>query len=110
MHNYYSVYGGTSAQYPVYGAGGGAGGMMTGAAAAYYPYLNFGESSGGATSYTAGQGYGVHYPHHLYQYSAINATGGYPHHYGTPLTHTPPLQSGWFVDYTHLLTSTLQFS
>ncbi|KAA8521119.1 hypothetical protein F0562_011728 [Nyssa sinensis] len=93
--SYYStVYGGTTAQYPVYGAG--AGGMMTGAAAAaaFYPYMNFGEGSGGATSYTAavGQGYGVQYPHHLLQYS----TGGYTQHYGPPtsLAPTPPLHSG----------------
>ncbi|KAJ0085295.1 hypothetical protein Patl1_06958 [Pistacia atlantica] len=75
-------------------------GMMTGAAtAAFYPYLQFGEGSGGATAaagYTSGQGYGVQYPHHLFQYSAINATGGYPQHYGAPmsLAPTPALQSG----------------
>uniref|UniRef100_A0A5B6ZC04 Putative RNA-binding protein 24 isoform X2 n=1 Tax=Davidia involucrata TaxID=16924 RepID=A0A5B6ZC04_DAVIN len=86
--SYYSVYGGATAQYPVYGAG--AGGMTVAAAAAaaaFYPYLNFGEGSGGAAaSYTAaGQGYGVQYPHHLFQYSAINSTGGHPQHYGPPL-------------------------
>ncbi|CAL5370509.1 unnamed protein product [Camellia sinensis] len=61
------------------------------AAAAFYPYLNFGEGTNGtgeggggaATNYTtaaAGQGYGVQYPHHLFQYSAVaaamNSTGG----------------------------------
>ncbi|KAG5520309.1 hypothetical protein RHGRI_033022 [Rhododendron griersonianum] len=106
--SYYSVYGGAASQYPVYG--GGAGGMMTStaaaaaaAAAAFYPYLNyFGE----AGSTAAGQGYtGVQYPqqhhhghHHLFQYSAINSTGGYPHHYAAAapisLASTPPLQSG----------------
>ncbi|THG22156.1 hypothetical protein TEA_023599 [Camellia sinensis var. sinensis] len=116
--SYYGVYGGAASQYPIYGAG--AGGMMTGAAAAaaaaaaaFYPYLNFGEGTNGtggggggaATNYTtaaAGQGYGVQYPHHLFQYSAaaaaMNSTGGAygPHHYAAPvsLAPTPPLQSG----------------
>ena len=97
VQSYYSVYGGAAAQYPVYGAG--PGGMMTGAGAAFYPYLQFGEGSGGAAAsggYTSGQGYGVQYPHHLVQYSAINSTGGYPQHYGAPmsLAPTPALQSG----------------
>ncbi|KAF5946710.1 hypothetical protein HYC85_016938 [Camellia sinensis] len=117
-NSYYGVYGGAASQYPIYGAG--AGGMMTGAAAAaaaaaaaFYPYLNFGEGTNGtggggggaATNYTtaaAGQGYGVQYPHHLFQYSAaaaaMNSTGGAygPHHYAAPvsLAPTPPLQSG----------------
>ncbi|CAK9137949.1 unnamed protein product, partial [Ilex paraguariensis] len=84
---YYSLYGGATTQYPMYGAG---------AAAAYYPYLNFREGSGGAGNYNAGagQGYTVQYPHHLYQYSAINGTGGYQQHYGTHLPPTPLLQSG----------------
>lgn len=100
FQSYYSVYGGAAAQYPVYGAG--PGGMMTGAGAAFYPYLQFGEGSGGAAAsggYTSGQGYGVQYPHHLVQYSAINSTGGYPQHYGPPmsLAPTPALQSGLFA-------------
>ncbi|XP_057470019.1 uncharacterized protein LOC130758993 isoform X2 [Actinidia eriantha] len=102
--SYYNVYGGATSQYPIYSAG--AGGMLTSAAAAaaaaaFYPYLSFGEGSSGgaATSYTtAGQGYGVQYPHHhLFQYSG---TGGYPHHhYGAPisLAPTPPLQSVCFA-------------
>ncbi|KAL8133662.1 uncharacterized protein LOC141703939 isoform X2 [Apium graveolens] len=98
--NYYSVYGGAAAQYPMYGTG--AGGMISGAAAAaaaFYPYLNFGEGTTGATTgYTGGQSYGVQYPHHqLYQYSALNsAAAGYPHHYGAPmsLASTPGMQSG----------------
>ncbi|KAJ6693205.1 hypothetical protein OIU85_004014 [Salix viminalis] len=48
--------------------------------------------TGGATSYTAsGQSYGVQYPHHLFQYSAINSptTGGYPQHYGAPMSLAP---------------------
>ncbi|XP_057974236.1 uncharacterized protein LOC131162097 isoform X2 [Malania oleifera] len=108
--SYYSVYGGSNAQYPVYGAGG-AGGMMSGAtAAAFYPYIQFGEGSAGAGSYTAasGQSYGVHYPHHhhhhhLFQYStAINSTtgGAYPQHYAhapMSLAPTPPLQSVCFA-------------
>ncbi|XP_057490717.1 uncharacterized protein LOC130776488 isoform X2 [Actinidia eriantha] len=104
--SYYSVYGGATSQYPIYSTAG-AGGMLTSAAAAaaaaaaFYPYLSFGEGSSGgaATSYTtAGQGYGVQFPHHhLFQYSA---TGGYPHHhYGAPisLAPTPPLQSVRFA-------------
>uniref|UniRef100_A0A6N2KZV3 RRM domain-containing protein n=1 Tax=Salix viminalis TaxID=40686 RepID=A0A6N2KZV3_SALVM len=88
--SYYNMYGGAAAQYPVYGTG--HGGMMNGAAAAFYPYLQFGEGTGGATSYTAsGQSYGVQYPHHLFQYSAINSptTGGYPQHYGAPMSLAP---------------------
>ncbi|KAL3513326.1 hypothetical protein ACH5RR_026043 [Cinchona calisaya] len=106
---YYSIYGGTTAaQYPVYGTGTGTGGMsmITGAAAAaaaFYPYLNFGEGSGGATtSYTSSHSYGIQYPHHLLQYSAAyNSAGAYPQHYGaaagTPISlapTTPALQSG----------------
>ncbi|KAL1823504.1 hypothetical protein ACET3Z_010282 [Daucus carota] len=102
--NYYGVYGGAAhAQYPLYGAGG-TGGMITGAAAAaaaFYPYLNFGEGTTGGTpagGYTGGQSYGVQYPHHnLYQYSALNsAAAAYPQHYGAPmsLATTPGMQSG----------------
>lgn len=100
VQSYYSVYGGATAQYPIYGTG--TGGLITGAAAAaaaFYPYLNFGEgSTGGTTSYTASQ-YGIQYPHHLFQYSAMSSAGAYPQHYGTgaPISlapATPPLQSG----------------
>lgn len=96
--SYYSVYGGTTAQFPMYGTG--PGGMITGAAASggFYPYLQFGEGSGGgANGYASGQGYGVNYPHHLFQYSAINSSGGYPQHYGAPmsLAPTPASQSGF---------------
>lgn len=95
--SYYNVYGGATAQYPLFGNGP-AGGMMTGAATPFYQYLQFGEGSGGAAAgYTSGQGYGVQYPHHLFQYSAMNAAaaGGYPQHYGAPmsLAPTPALQS-----------------
>ncbi|GMI88694.1 hypothetical protein like AT1G33470 [Hibiscus trionum] len=81
--NYYNVYGGATGQYPVYG-----GGLMTGTGAAFYPYL-FGEGMAGAV-YPSGQGYGIHFPHHLFHYS----TGSYPQHYGAPmaLAPTPPLQ------------------
>lgn len=102
--SYYSVYGGAAAQYPVYGTG--LGGLMTGAATAFYPYLQFGEGNGGATaaSLTSGQGYGV-YPHHLFQYSAINSTGNYPQNYGAPmsLAPTPVLQSGLCCIYQILI-------
>ncbi|XP_038694175.1 RNA-binding protein 24-A-like isoform X2 [Tripterygium wilfordii] len=101
--SYYNMYGGAAAgaQYPMYGTG-----MMTG----FYPYLQFGEGSGGAATTTGyasgGQGYGVQYPHHhLLQYSSINSTtaaaGGYPHHYGhgapLSLASTPALQSVCFA-------------
>nr|GMD26155.1 RNA-binding protein 24 isoform X1 [Ipomoea batatas] len=101
---YYGMYGGaTAAQYAaMYGSG--TNGMLSAAAAAaFYPYLNFGEGSGGATTtggYTASQAaYGVQYPHHLLQYSAaINTTAGFPaQHYATPISlaaHTTPVQSG----------------
>ncbi|KAL8482344.1 hypothetical protein ACS0TY_028496 [Phlomoides rotata] len=89
--SYYGVYGGGSGQYPLYGTGSG----MSGAAAAYYPYLNFSEAAGAAATaaYSTGQGgYGVQYPHHLsFPYSS------YPPHYGTPavsLAAPTPLQSG----------------
>uniref|UniRef100_A0A2P2L341 RRM domain-containing protein n=1 Tax=Rhizophora mucronata TaxID=61149 RepID=A0A2P2L341_RHIMU len=88
--SYYNVYGGATAQYPLYGTG--PGGMMTGATTAFYPYLQFGEGSGAApTSYSSGQSYGVgvQYPHQLFQYSAFNSTGGYPQHYGTPMSLAP---------------------
>lgn len=106
--NYYGVYGGAAgAQYPMYGAG--SGGMITAAAAtaaAFYPYLNFGEAgtTGGTTggAYTGGQSYGVQYPHHqhLYQYSALNSAAGYPHHYAAApmsLATTPGMQSVCFA-------------
>ena len=100
------MYGGAAAQYPMYGTGP-AGGMLTGAAAAaaaFYPYLQFGEGSGGAaaTGYTtSGQttSYGgVNYPHHLFQYSPINSTAGYPQHYGASmsLAPSPAMQSGLY--------------
>ncbi|XP_065881274.1 uncharacterized protein [Euphorbia lathyris] len=88
--SYYNMYGG---QYPMYGSG--AGGIMstataTGGTAAFYPYLQIGEGNNGgagATAYTSsGQhNYGVQYPHHLFHYS----TGGYPHHYGAPMSLAP---------------------
>ncbi|RDX84502.1 putative RNA-binding protein ARP1, partial [Mucuna pruriens] len=91
--SYYGVYGGATAQYPVYGSG--AGGMMTGATA-FYPYVQYGEGSGGGTSggYSSGQGYGVNYPPQLFQYSP--AAAAYTQHYGTPmsLAPSPALQSG----------------
>ncbi|XP_059297368.1 uncharacterized protein LOC132050236 isoform X2 [Lycium ferocissimum] len=95
---YYSVYGGAASQYPaVYGSAA-ASGVLSSAAAAFYPYMNFGEG-GGNGGYTASQGYaGVQYPHHLFPYSAA-ATGaaGYPaQHYGTPisLAPSPAMHSG----------------
>ena len=96
VQSYYNVYGGANAQYPVYGAG--PGGLITGSGTTFYPYLQFGEGTGGATGYSSGQGYGVQYPPHLFQYSAVNSTGSYPQHYGAPmsLAPTPALQSGLY--------------
>ncbi|KAK6940380.1 RNA recognition motif domain [Dillenia turbinata] len=102
--NYYTVYGGATAQYPMYGAAAaasasGIGMTMTGAvgAAAFYPYIQFaGEGNGGGScNYTAtatGQGYGVQYQPHLFHYS----TPTYAQHYAPPisLAPTPTLQSG----------------
>lgn len=101
------MYGGASAQYPMYGSGS-SGGLVSGgataaAAAAYYPYLNFsdqGSGGGAAGGYSASHGYGVQYPHHLYQgYSSINSAAVYPPHYGTPVSLAPPtpLQSAGFI-------------
>ncbi|XP_076885386.1 uncharacterized protein LOC143534899 isoform X2 [Bidens hawaiensis] len=95
--SYYNVYGGTNGQYPFYGASVSAasGGMITAAGvttatATFYPYLNLAE--GGHGGYATGQSYGV-YPHHLYQYSAVNSSVGYPQ-YDTPisLATSSPLQ------------------
>ncbi|KAF8025136.1 hypothetical protein BT93_F2090 [Corymbia citriodora subsp. variegata] len=94
--SYYSVYGGGAAQYPMYGTG--PSGLMNGAATAFYPYLHLaGEGSSGGSGYSSGQNYGVQYPHHLFHYSAINSTSGYPaQHYAAPmsLAPTPALHSG----------------
>lgn len=102
--NYYNLYGGAGTQYPVYG---------NSVAAAFYPYLNFGENGGAnynaANTATTNGGHipYQYHPHHqqqqLYQYAAVAAahaaaynssavTGGY---YGTPISMapTPPLQS-----------------
>ncbi|CAN4118078.1 unnamed protein product [Withania somnifera] len=89
---YYSVYGGPTSQYPVYGTA--ASGVLSSAAAAFYPYMNFGEGSG--NRYTANQGYGVQYPHHLFPYSAAGGAGYPTQHYGTPisLAPSPSLHSG----------------
>lgn len=96
MQGYYSVYGGATSQYPVYGTA--ASGVLSSAAAAFYPYMNFGEGSG--NGYPVSQGYGVQYPHHLFPYSAA-AGAGYPiQHYGTPISHAPSsaLHSGLFIN------------
>lgn len=96
--SYYGVYGGANGgQYPLYGSG--TGGLVSGAAAAYYPYnLNFSEGCEGSTGYTTNQGHGsIQFPQHLFQYPAISSAAAlYPHHYGTPLSIAPPspLQSG----------------
>lgn len=95
--SYYSVYGGATNQYSVYGTA--ASGVLSSAAAAFYPYMNFGEGSGNG-GYTASQGYGVQYPHHLFPYSAAATGAGYPtQHYGTPisLASSPALHSVCFA-------------
>lgn len=96
------MYGGATAQYPLYGTG--PGGLVTGAAAAaaFYPYLQMGEAgnggAGGGYTTTSSQGYGVQYPHHLFPYSPINSTGAFPQNYGPPisLAPSPALPSGNF--------------
>lgn len=99
VQNYYGLYGGATGQYPMYGTSP-AGGVVTGAAAAFYPYLQYGsEGNGGAAAAAAYgssgvQNYatGVQYPHHhhLFQYSAMNSTGagGYQP-YGPPISLAP---------------------
>lgn len=116
IQSYYNVYGGATAQYPMYGTG--PGGILSGAAAAaaaFYPYFQFGEGSGGGGS--GQQGYGVQYPHHLFQYSAaINSTAAttFPQHYAAPpmsLPPTPPtLPSGLFVAHSFFLSFFFFFS
>ncbi|CAL9115941.1 unnamed protein product [Musa acuminata var. zebrina] len=92
---YYSVYGGATAQYPVYGA---AAGIMTGNTA-FYPYFQFGQGSGGtATAMASGHGYSVPYPPVLH-YSAVASTAGLAglvQHFGGPLSiaPTPPAHAG----------------
>ncbi|RZR79884.1 hypothetical protein BHM03_00005728 [Ensete ventricosum] len=71
---YNNMYGGASAQYPLYG--GATTGMVAGATG-YYPYFQFGQG-GGATStpaaaYAQGQGYGMQYPH-MFHYSGVTTT------------------------------------
>ncbi|XP_009151471.1 RNA-binding protein 24-A isoform X1 [Brassica rapa] len=77
--SYYNVYGGATAQHPMYSTG-----PMTGiaaAAAAYYPYLQFAEGNGPVTGYAP-----LHYPNHMFHYS----TGGnYPHHNASPVSLAP---------------------
>lgn len=75
--SYYNVYGGATAQHPMYSTG-----PMTGVAAAYYPYLQFSEGNGPVTGYAP-----LHYPNHMFHYS----TGGnYPHHNGgSPVSLAP---------------------
>ncbi|GAV72010.1 RRM_1 domain-containing protein [Cephalotus follicularis] len=92
--SYYNVYGGATAQYPMYGSN--PGGMITSAATAFYPYNQFGEGTGGSNGYTSGQGYSFQYPHQLFQYSAFNSSAAYPQHYGAPMSLAPAsaLQSG----------------
>ncbi|URD74024.1 RNA recognition motif containing protein [Musa troglodytarum] len=90
QEGYYSVYGGATAQYPVYGA---AAGIMTGNTA-FYPYFQFGQGSGGAataTAATSGHGYSVPYPPVLH-YSAVASTAGLAglvQHFGGPLSIAP---------------------
>ncbi|XP_010542619.1 PREDICTED: RNA-binding protein 38 isoform X1 [Tarenaya hassleriana] len=80
--SYYNVYGGAAAQHPMYGNG-----TMAGmAATAFYPYLQFAEGNGPATGYAS-----VHYPNHLFHYSALASSPGsnYPHHNGSPVSLAP---------------------
>ncbi|CAH2035207.1 unnamed protein product [Thlaspi arvense] len=81
--SYYNVYGGATAQHPMYSSG-----PMTGvaAAAAFYPYLQFAEGNGPVTGYAP-----LHYPNHMFHYSPLaSSTGGnYSHHNGSPVSLAP---------------------
>ncbi|KAH9625892.1 hypothetical protein KSS87_003406 [Heliosperma pusillum] len=86
---YYGVPGGAATQYQMYGSGGtGVGGMMN----CFYPY----NLQSGDQSYATGamQSYGLHYPHHPYQFPSA----AYPHHhYASPMSFAAasnPIQSG----------------
>lgn len=94
------MYGGASAQYPLYG---GATTGMVAAATGYYPYFQFGQG-GGATStagaYAQGQGYGMQYPQ-MFQYSAATTTAAGMNGFGaqlygvaTSLAPSPTAQAG----------------
>lgn len=94
QQNYYNLYGGGAAQYPIYGGGSG---MVTGTAA-FYPYFQFGQGGGSAATYTSGHGYGMQYPQ-MYHYSGVASTAGLTglaQHYGGPLSiaPTPSAQAG----------------
>ncbi|XP_020249574.1 RNA-binding protein 24-like isoform X1 [Asparagus officinalis] len=85
---YYNVYGGATAQYPMYG----------GTSGAFYPYIQYGQ--GGAAAYGhAAQGYNTQYPH-MFQYPAALASSaavtGFAHHYGGSISFAtnPPAQPG----------------
>lgn len=118
IQNYYGLYGGgATSQYPVYGAGG----MLTGGAgaAAFYPYLQYGEAAngGGAAAYSTGAqnvGYGgIQYPHHhhhnLYQYSAAGL-GGYQHYAPSmSLAPSPALQSPGTINNNNLLFNLINY-
>ncbi|XP_072999240.1 uncharacterized protein [Typha latifolia] len=99
--NYYNMYGGASTQYPLYG--GGAAGMVNGTTA-YYPYFQFGQGGGSATSYAGGNGYGLQYPH-MFHYSTAGATAGvtgFAQHYGGALSlaPSPAAQAGMSMSLT----------
>lgn len=92
---------------------------MTNATNAFYPYIQYGEGTGGATAaaataatggYISGQGYGLQYPHHLFQYPA--ATGGYAQQYGAPisLATAPALQSAGMCFIEHISFFVIQIS
>ncbi|MQL89001.1 hypothetical protein Taro_021571, partial [Colocasia esculenta] len=93
--SYYNPYGSAAAQYPIYG---GTTGVVTGTTP-FFPYFQFGQGGGGASTYAQGQGYGVQYPH-MFQYSTVTSAAAgvtsYGQHYGGPisLAASPPAQAG----------------
>ncbi|XP_038989947.1 RNA-binding protein 24 isoform X1 [Phoenix dactylifera] len=92
--NYYNLYGGAAAQYPIYGGGSG---MVTGTAG-FYPYFQFGQGGGSPATYGSGHGYGMQYPQ-MFHYSGVASTAGLTgltQHYGGPLSiaPTPSAQAG----------------
>lgn len=109
--SFYSIYGGATAQYPMYSSG-----LMAGVTGFYpYPTTTTTAASAAATStgllgdtaigsngglYTSvHQNFGVQYPHgsHLFHYSALSSTAaGYPQHYAPSMSMapSPTLHSG----------------
>lgn len=73
---------------------------------AFYPYFQFGQSSGGAaTAMASGHGYSVPYPPVLHYSAVASTTGlaGLVQHFGGPLSiaPTPPAHAGTTITSTY---------